>query len=171
VEQSVFVAASRDPEVPRRRRRPSGGPARPIRSHGEDDEPFHVRHRAALIAAPLVFLAALGLTAALVPNGTLIAACVLAGLGGLLVLTGYTVGLWAAFHEDSLYGFFYFIFPLYSAYYILTRFEDLWPWFLAMTVGVGLVTVGGILAESKLRDRPEPAAVRIESGPRAFLVS
>ena len=168
---SVFIPAGRDPEVPTRRRRPTGGATRLARPRREYDEPFHVRHRGFLVAAPLVFLAALALAAALVPNGTLIAACVLAGLGGLLVLTGYSVGLWAAFHEDSLYGFFYFIFPLYSAYYILTRFEDLWPWFLAMTVGVGLVTVGGILAESKLRDRPEPAAVRIESGPRAFLVS
>ena len=59
------------------------------------------------------------LTALIVPNGTLIAACVLAGLGGVLILVGYTVGLWAAFREDSLYGFFYFVFPLYTAYYIL----------------------------------------------------
>jgi hypothetical protein len=159
-EQTVFVAAGRDPDVrsdPRRRERPSVG-TRPGRIRPEDDEPFHVRHRAALIGAPLLFLAALGLIAAIVKNGTLIAACVLAGLGALLILIGYTVGLWAAFREDSLYGFFYFVFPLYTAYYILTRFEDLWPWFLAMTVGAGLVTVGATIAESKLRDRPEAAA-------------
>ena len=123
-----------------------------------------------MLGAPIVLLAALGLAAALVPNGTLIAACVLAGLGGLLVLVGYTVGAWAAFREDSLYGFFYLVFPLYTAYYLLTRFEDLWPWFLAMTVGAGLVTVGGTIAESKLRDRPEPVAAQVESGRPSFLV-
>lgn len=167
-EQTVFVPAGRDPDVcsqPRRRKRPSGGPALPERSRREDDEPFHVRYRMSLIAAPLVFLAALGLAAALVPNGTLIAACVLAGLGGLLVLVGYAVGLWAAFREDSLYGFAYFFFPLYTAYYILTRFEDLWPWFLAMTVGVVLIAAGGMIATSKLRDRAEPAAALHEVRP------
>jgi hypothetical protein len=173
-EQTVFVAAGRDPDArshPRRCQRPSDR-TRPERIRPEYDDPFHVRHRVSLIGAPLVFLAALGLTAALVTNGTLIAACVLAGLGALLILVGYSVGFWAAFREDSLYAFFYCVFPPYAAYYILTRFEDLWPWFLAMTVGAGLVTVGGTIAESKLRNQPEPqaAAARAESDPRPFLV-
>lgn len=176
--QTVFVPAGRDPEVPsrpRRRRRSDEGPSRSMRSRRDEDEPFHTRHRKALIAAPIVFLAGLGLTALVVPQGTLIAACILAGLGGLMILVGYCVGLWAAFREDSLYGFAYFVFPLYTAYYLVTRWEDLWPWFLAMTVGVGLVALGGTIAESKLRDEPAPAAawkIPANLQPRAsFLLS
>lgn len=159
--QSVFVPVGRDPEVPTRarRRRSASSPSRP-RSRREEDLPFFQGHGRFLLVIPGALIVGLGLTALLVPNGTLIAACVLAGLGGLIVLAGYFVGLWAAFREDSLYGFAYFVFPLYTAYYLVTRWEDLWPWFLAMTVGVGLVALGGTIAESKLRDEPEPAAAR-----------
>jgi hypothetical protein len=162
---SVFVPAGIDPEVPRtaRTRRPASA-SMERRSRREDHEATVGRYLGILIAAPTVLLAGLGLTALLVPNGTLIAACVLAGVGGLLILVGYFVGLWAAWREDLLYGFGYAVFPPYTAYYILTRFEDLWPWFVAMTVGVGLVTAGGLIAESKLKDRPEPAAARLEEG-------
>ncbi len=164
-EQSVFVPAGLDPEVPRqfRQRRPASSTRQGRPRRDDDDEPFLVRHRTGLIAIPVVLLAGLGLTALAVPGGTLIAACVLAGLGSLMVLVGYCVGASAAFHEDSLYGFFYLIFPFYSAYYILTRFEDLWPWFVAMTLGAGLIAVGGKIAESKLRDEPAAVAVRIET--------
>lgn len=164
---SVFVPAGLDADVPRRpRRRASTTPLRKERPRrDEPDDPFHVRHRRGLIATPIVFFVGLGLTALLAPNGTLIAACILAGLGGLLILVGYGVGLWAAWREDSLYGFAYIVFPLYTAYYILTRFDDLWPWFAAMTVGAVLVALGGTIAESKLRDRPEPGAAWIERDP------
>ena len=166
--QSVFVPAGINPEVPNRARRrrtassPSGG-----RSRREEEKPFFQSPRRFLVAIPLVLVGVLGLTALIVPNGTLIDAWVLMGLGGLMIFIGYFVGAWAAFHEDSLYGFAY-IFPLYAAYYLVTRWEDLWPWFVAMTVGVGLITLGATIAESKLRDEPVPAAARIEAVPRVF---
>ncbi len=145
-------AADGEDEAPGFRRRWSVGRAARIMSASVS------RYLGVLIAAPLVLFAGLGLTALLVPNGTLIAACVLAGVGGLLILAGYFVGLWAAWREDLLYGFGYAFFPPYTAYYILTRFEDLWPWFVAMTLGAGLVTAGGLIAESKLKDQPDAAA-------------
>src|SRR4051812_49600395 len=44
--------------------------------------------------------------------------------GSLMMLGGYCVGLYAAFQEDSLYGCLYLIIPLYTAYYIITRWDD-----------------------------------------------
>ena len=54
-EQTVFVPAGRDPDErspPRHRKRPTGGASRPDRGRREDDEPFHVRHRASLLGGP-----------------------------------------------------------------------------------------------------------------------
>jgi hypothetical protein len=160
--RSVFVPAGLEPEVPRRTRR------RPVKSHpdrkrsrrDEDETPFHVRHFGLLVAIPSILVAGLILTALIAPNGTLIVACIVAVLGALLVLAGYLVGLWAAFREDSLYGFLYFFIPLYTAYYIVTRWDDLRPFFIAMTVGVGLVVIAGLIAESKLGREPVPVGAR-----------
>jgi hypothetical protein len=166
---SVFVPAGLEPEVPRtaRRLRAAPSPSRPRPRHDEDAEPFLTKYGPPLIVAALLLIAGLGLTALIVPNGSLIAACVLAVVGGLMVLVGYCVGLWASFREDFLYGFAYLVFPLYTAYYFVTRWDDLWPYFTAMTLGAGLVVLGGTIAEAKLKDRP-PAAARVEVRAKAF---
>ena len=80
--------------------------------------------------------------ALLAPNGVLIAACALMALGCVLILVGYAVGAYGAFSEDFLYGFLYLVIPLYTAYYMVTRFDDLWVWLACMTLGVGLVLFG-----------------------------
>jgi hypothetical protein len=85
---------------------------------------------------------AIAATALLAPNGRLIAACAVLGLGCLMILVGFAVGAYGAFSEDFLYGFFYLVLPLYTAYYMVTRWEDLWVWFLCMTAGVGLILLG-----------------------------
>jgi hypothetical protein len=87
----------------------------------------------ALVLAAIAFLA---------PNGKLIAGCFLMALGGLMIVAGYVAGAYGAFHEDFLYGFLYLVIPLYTAYYIVTRWEDLWVWFACSTAGVGLVFLG-----------------------------
>jgi transcription elongation factor Elf1 len=76
------------------------------------------------------------------PNGMLIAACAVIALGCVLILVGYAMGAYGAFSEDFVYGFLYLVIPLYTAYYIVTRWEDLWVWFACMTTGVGLVLIG-----------------------------
>jgi hypothetical protein len=91
----------------------------------------------AIALAAIVFLA---------PNGTLIAGCTLMALGSALVLLGYAIGAYAAFREDFLYGFLYLVIPLYTAYYILTRWDDLWVWVACSTAGVALVWLGTELA-------------------------
>ena len=71
----------------------------------------------------------------------------LMALGMLMVLAGFGVGAYGAFHEDSLYGFLYLVIPLYTAYYMLTRWDDLWVWFACSTAGAGLVLLGAVIIE------------------------
>jgi hypothetical protein len=80
--------------------------------------------------------------ALLAPNGVLIAACAVIILGCALILVGYGMGAYGAFSEDFLYGFLYLVIPLYTAYYLVTRWDDLWVWFVCMTSGVGLILLG-----------------------------
>jgi predicted Zn finger-like uncharacterized protein len=85
---------------------------------------------------------ALAAIALLAPSGVLIAACTVMTLGGVMILLGYGVGAYGAFREDFLYGFLYLVIPLYTAYYMVTRWDDLWVWFACMTMGVGLILLG-----------------------------
>jgi hypothetical protein len=156
---NVFSPGRNDPEF-ERAPRPRSTSTMKRRTSRVEVDPFHVRHRQLLIVSPLVVLALLGIVAIAVPGGRLIVASILAGIGGLLVLVGYVVGLWAAWREDSLYGFLYFFIPLYSAYYILTRWDDMWPWFVAMTVGVVLVSVAGLMVDMKDGEAVQAEALR-----------
>jgi len=85
---------------------------------------------------------AIAAIALLAPSGVLIAACTVMALGGVMILVGYGVGAYGAFREDFLYGFLYLLIPLYTAYYMVTRWDDLWIWFACMTMGVGLILLG-----------------------------
>ena len=76
------------------------------------------------------------------PQGTWLAGCILIVIGGMLVPLGFLAGAYGAFSEDVLYGFLYLAIPLYTAYYLVTRWEDLWPWVVCATVGVGFVLLG-----------------------------
>jgi hypothetical protein len=78
----------------------------------------------------------------LVPSGTLIAACVAILIGSAMLLTGYFAGAYGAFHEDFVYGVLYLLIPLYTAYYLVTRWDDLWIWCTCSTAGVGLILLG-----------------------------
>jgi predicted Zn finger-like uncharacterized protein len=130
------------PSFDKPRRSATRSKARSRRRREEDSD----RARTWLIRLGIV--AALGLVAIalLIPNGTMIAGGAMASLGGLMVLAGFSVGAYAAFREDSLYGLLYLLFPLYTAYYLVTRWDDLWPWFACSTAGAALVTLGSWLA-------------------------
>ncbi len=94
--------------------------------------------------ATAIIVAAIALLA---PRGTVIAGCVLMALGSLMVLAGYGAGAYGAFHEDFLFGFLYVVIPLYTAYYMVTRWDDLWVWFACSTAGVALVLLGTELVQ------------------------
>ena len=75
-------------------------------------------------------------------HGTWLVGCILMAIGGILVPVAYFAGAYGAFSEDTLYGLLYITIPLYTAYYLVTRWEDLWIWITCATVGVGLVLIG-----------------------------
>ena len=97
---------------------------------------------ARLAGIGVVLAIAIAAVAMLAPNGMLIAACAVMAVGSVLILVGYAMGAYGAFSEDFLYGFLYLVIPLYTAYYMVTRWDDLWVWFACMTSGVGLVFLG-----------------------------
>ena len=84
----------------------------------------------------------LSLVALVVPQGTLIAGCVVIVIGSAMLMTGFCVGAYGAFREDFIYGFLYVVVPLYTAYYLVTRWDDMWVWCTCSTVGVGLILLG-----------------------------
>ena len=75
-------------------------------------------------------------------RGVMIAGLILLAVGMVLVLVGFGVGAFGAFSEDFLYGFLYLVFVPYTAYYLVTRWDDLRRWCLCATVGVGFDTLG-----------------------------
>jgi hypothetical protein len=95
-----------------------------------------------LIGGGIGFVLTVSLIALLSPHGTWVAGCILLVVGSLMILAGYAAGAYGAFQEDVLYGLFYLAIPLYTAYYMVTRWDDLWVWFTCSTVGVGLVLLG-----------------------------
>jgi hypothetical protein len=138
-EGSVFVAAGRDePTGAPRPRRPRRKAPRPIAPKRDADSAWWKW----LIGCAAVVLLAIAAIAMLAPQGTLIAGCVLLVIGSVMLMTGYFVGAYGAFREDSLYGFLYILIPLYTAYYLITRWDDLWVWCACSTVGVGLILLG-----------------------------
>ena len=138
----VFVPARADAATaidrPRRRERSVPEPtSRSVRS-SESDFPWLTW----LIWGSVALVLILTAIAFLAPHGTWLVGCILMAIGGMLVPVAYFAGAYGAFSEDVLYGLLYIMFPLYTAYYLVTRWEDLWIWITCATVGVGLVLIG-----------------------------
>jgi hypothetical protein len=142
-QEAVFVPARN------RERSPSERPQRvkpPVRESSERTAKTasRVAERNWLVgvsvgSASLLILAGIALLA---PGGLSLVGCVLLIVGSLMVVAGYIAGAYGAFSEDFLYGFFYLLIPPYTAYYMVTRWQDLWLWFACSTVGVGMVYLG-----------------------------
>ena len=142
---SAFVQSRRDhaTDSPRKKkRRTPESTTRPAR-----DRMSRFHGGTWLIGSAVTAAIILAAIALLVPRGTLIAGCALMALGMVMVLVGFVAGAYGAFHEDSLYGFLYLAIPLYTTYYMLTRWDDLWVWFACSTAGVGLVLLGAEMVQ------------------------
>ena len=122
---------------PRPGRNATGPNSRPTRKRAS-----HFPWKRRVLQGGIGLLLTLTAISSIAPNGIVIAGCILLVLGMAMVLIGYSAGAYGAFTEDSLYGFLYVLIPLYAAYYIVSRWEDLWIWFTCSTVGVGLVLLG-----------------------------
>jgi hypothetical protein len=141
-QDAVFVPSRADAtstaDRPRRSERSVSGPtSRSVRNR-KSDFPWQTWLVRSVVALLLILIA----IALLAPNGTWLAGCILMGIGGILVPVGYFAGAYGAFCEDVLYGLLYITIPLYTAYYLITRWEDLWVWITCATVGVGLILIG-----------------------------
>jgi hypothetical protein len=138
----VFVLARADAtsavDRPRRRERSVLGPtSRNVRA-SKSDSPWQTWLIWSGVASVLILTA----VALLAPHGTWLVGCILISIGGILVPVAYFAGAYGAFSEVVLYGLLYIMIPLYTAYYLVTRWEDLWIWITCATVGVGLVLIG-----------------------------
>lgn len=100
------------------------------------------RWQAWMIRGGIALVVILTGIALLAPHGTWLAGCTLIVIGGLLVPLAFLAGAYGAFSEELLYGFLYLAIPLYAAYYLVTRWDDVWPWVVCATAGVGLVLLG-----------------------------
>jgi hypothetical protein len=142
VEDAVFVPARGDAtsagDRPRRKERSvSGSTSQSVRA-SKSDFPWQTWLVWGSVALVLILTA----IALLAPHGTWLAGCILISIGGILVPVAYFAGAYGAFSEDVLYGLLYIMIPFYAAYYLVTRWEDLWIWITCATVGVGLVLIG-----------------------------
>lgn len=142
-EAPVFVASRGDepytPNSDRKQKKSRGAKSLPRSARAvRPDFPWKRWLARGGIAAVIVLTA----ITLFVPNGPLIAASILLLVGMVMVLAGYAAGAYGAFCEDFLYGFLYMTIPLYAAYYLVSRWDDLWVWFLCSTAGVVLILLG-----------------------------
>ena len=141
-EDAVFVPARADAtsaiDRPRRRELCGSGPTSRSVRVSKSDLPWQTW----LIWGGVALVLVLTAIAFLAPDGTWLVGCILMAIGGILVPVAYFAGAYGAFSEDILYGLLYITIPLYTAYYLVTRWEDLWIWITCSTVGVGLVLIG-----------------------------
>jgi predicted Zn finger-like uncharacterized protein len=138
--EAVFVASRGDEpsvHVSPRKPRNLGSKKRRSRDEGPDFD-----GRKWLIRVSGVFAVGLVATMIFADRGVMIAGMILLAVGMVMVLVGFAVGAFGAFSEDFLYGFCYLVFVPYTAYYLVTRWDDLRRWCICATVGVGFVTLG-----------------------------
>ena len=149
-EPSAYVPAAGLADTGTRPERPRSRSDRPRGSAGHksllsipDVEPGSLAHwRKPLIGLAVSTVLIVGL-AALVPSLASILGVVLSAAGILLALGGMAVGTYIAFSEDFVYGFFFFVFPLYAAYYFISRWDEMKVPLAAVVAGLVLMSAGG----------------------------
>jgi hypothetical protein len=90
-----------------------------------------------------VAVAALALMVLIFPSLAIVLGAIIVTVGMILALGGFAVGAYAAFCEDFVYGFLYLVLTPFTAWYIVSRFEELKAVALAIALGLGLSLVGG----------------------------
>jgi Flp pilus assembly protein TadB len=139
---NVFVSTRGEKETvpkPRKRRK---NVDRQFQRAGEEIRGFAARHAKPvlwMLGIAAVVGVALLLVAILLPDGTMIAGIALAGIGFVFMLVGYGVGAYAAFSEDFLWGFLFLVFPIYTAYYLVSNWDEMWRWFLVWSAGAAVL--------------------------------
>ncbi len=167
---TVFSRAyNDDSELPRPKRAKSG--KRKSSRRRLDDEPgFFEKHGKTLGALSIGVVCALAGVATFVEHGSYYVGMLMIVLGTILMLAGSLLGVYVAFTEDAMYGLLsIFFFPFYPAYYIVSRWDEMWPSFAIQTVGFLLGTFGGTLAFRQTGEVDEDARIERPSEPVAVL--
>ena len=102
--QSTFFVPSRSDGTPGATRRPGRSDPRRADADSRRKEKPAFPWLTLLAWSAIVLVVALALIALLVPQGTLIAGCVLMGIGSVMILVGFSAGAYGAFCEDFIYG-------------------------------------------------------------------
>jgi hypothetical protein len=139
---NVFVSSRAEGESAPRRRKKRKNFDTDMERAGEEFRGFAARNAklgAWILAIAVVVAVALFVVARSIPNGTIVAGLSLAAIGLLMMLVGFGVGAYAAFCEDFLNGMLYLFIPIYTAYYLVSNWDEMWRWFLIMTAGAGLI--------------------------------
>jgi hypothetical protein len=119
----------------------------------------------------LAVIAALLAVASFVPGGTMIAGIVVTVPGILLILYGFFTGAYIAYTEDFLYAFLYVVFPIYTAYYIVSRWDDMQSRVAFIVAGVVLATVGVWILEAGLAQEKGTREVSAGAKPAGLVAS
>jgi hypothetical protein len=80
--------------------------------------------------------------ATLVPGGTSFVGIVLVMLSLILGPVGGLGALYRVFSEEVLCGLLFLFLPFYDVYYIITRWDDMWPWVTCVAASVGFLVMG-----------------------------
>jgi hypothetical protein len=159
--QSTFSASPATASSSRERGRDPGGirkrvPKRSKTGGGRpagSDQPASRRVILISLAGIIVVLA---LSAVFIPGARMVIGLVLASSGLLLCLYGYASGAYIAFTEDDLYGWLYLLFPFYTAYYFISRWDEMRSRLVMVVAGLALLVAGGRLLEA---DRAQAVSV------------
>jgi hypothetical protein len=107
------------------------------------------------LGVTLITLAALAivltLLAVFVPGTRKFVGVTVAVPGLLLCLYGYASGAYIAFTEDDLFLWLYILIPCYSAYYCVSRWDEMRSRLVMVVVGLTLLTIGGRILEADLK--------------------
>jgi len=161
-EPSSFVRTSNDFDgrTPRRKKRRKKQSADLLEQVKEEAEEVIKSHagliRKGLVAAA-VLAVVLGIVAAAVPHGAFIAGVALLGLGLLAIAAGYALGVYIAYTEDMLHAALFLTFPIYTGYYIVTNWDEMWRSFALMFIGGVLLSIGATVLESTQTQEEENA--------------
>ncbi len=165
--QSTFRASPATSIGSPERSRDRGGtrtktPRRTIAAGGLSRHLRSAKSRRRILISMAVVIPALALSAAFIPGARLVIGIAVALPGLLLCIYGYASGAYIAFTEDDLYGWLYLLFPFYTAYYCISRWDEMRSRLLMVVAGLGLLVLGGRLLE---RDRA--VAVKAEAAAEA----
>jgi hypothetical protein len=105
--------------------------------------------RSTVLVSLAVIAALLAIVAVFIPGIRTPVGVALALPGLLLFVYGYATGVYIAFTEDDLHGWLFLLIPIYAAYYIVSRWDDMYVRVIMVVAGLTLLAIGVRFLESE----------------------